>query len=64
MNFGRHQCAGQTILGMTRTLQQETAMHWRNVPSSSNGKVFYVVLLALTALVAVSTVLLVLHFHA
>jgi cell division protein FtsL len=49
---------------MTGTLQQETAMHWRKVPSSSNGKVFYVVLLALTALVAVSTVLLVLHFHA
>ena len=39
----------------------ETAMHWRKVPSSSNGKV---VILALTALVAVSTVLLVLHFHA
>jgi hypothetical protein len=42
----------------------ETAMHWRKVPSSSNGKVFNVVVLALTALVAVSTVLLVLHFHA
>ena len=42
----------------------ETAMHWRKVPSGSNGKVFYVVVLAVTALVAVSTVLLVLHFHA
>jgi hypothetical protein len=39
-------------------------MHRRKVPSRSNGKAFYVVVLALTALVAVSTVLLVLHFHA
>ena len=29
---------------------QETALHWREVPSRSNGKV-YVVVLALTALV-------------
>jgi hypothetical protein len=42
----------------------EPAMHWRKVPSSSNGNVFYVVVLGLTALVAVSTVLLILHFHA
>ncbi|MEH2561644.1 hypothetical protein V1289_001271 [Bradyrhizobium sp. AZCC 2289] len=34
-------------------------MHWRKVPSRTNGKV-----LAFTALVAVSTVLLVLHFPA
>jgi hypothetical protein len=39
-------------------------MHWRKVRSRSNGKVFYVVVLALTGLVAVSTVLLVLHFPA
>jgi hypothetical protein len=39
-------------------------MHWRKVPSGSNGKVFYVVVLALTALIAVSTALLVLHFPA
>ena len=39
-------------------------MHWRKVPNRSNGKVFYVVVLALTGLVAVLTVLLVLHFPA
>jgi hypothetical protein len=39
-------------------------MHWRKVPSRSNGNVFYVVVLALTVLVAASTVLLVLHFPA
>jgi hypothetical protein len=39
-------------------------MHWRKVPSRSNGKVFYGVVLALTALVAVSTALLILHFPA
>jgi hypothetical protein len=39
-------------------------MHWRKVPGKANGKVFYAVVLALTSLVAVSTVLLVLHFHA
>src|SRR6266550_1388025 len=42
----------------------ETAMHWRKVPGKANGKVFYGVVLALTALIAVSTALLVLHFHA
>ena len=42
-------------------MSEETAMHWRKVPSRSNGKVFYVVVLAL---IAVSTVLLVLHFPA
>ena len=41
----------------------ETAMHWRKVPSSSNGKGFYVVVFTLTALAALSTVLLVLHVH-
>jgi hypothetical protein len=39
-------------------------MHWRKVPEKANGKVFYGVVLALTALVAVSTALLVLHFPA
>ena len=39
-------------------------MHWRRVPSSSNDKVFYLVVIALTALAALSTVLLVLRFHA
>jgi hypothetical protein len=39
-------------------------MHWRKVPNSSDGKVFYIVVMALTALAALSTVLLVLHFHA
>jgi hypothetical protein len=39
-------------------------MHWRKVPSSSNGKVFYIVIMALTALAAMSTTLLILHFHA
>jgi hypothetical protein len=43
---------------------KEAAMHWRKVPSRSNGKVFYGVVLALTALVALSTALLVLHFPA
>jgi membrane-associated phospholipid phosphatase len=39
-------------------------MHWRKVPSRTNGKVFCVVVFAFAALVAVSTVLLVLHFPA
>jgi len=39
-------------------------MHWRKVPGKANSKVFYGVVLALTALIAVSTALLVLHFHA
>ena len=39
-------------------------MHWRKVPEKANGKVFYGVVLALTALAAVSTALLVLHFPA
>jgi hypothetical protein len=39
-------------------------MHWRKVPETTNDRVFYGVVLALTALVAVSTALLVLHFHA
>jgi hypothetical protein len=38
-------------------------MHWRKVPSSSNGKVFYIVVIALTGLAAMSTAVLVLHFH-
>ena len=39
-------------------------MHWRKVPSRTSGKVFDVVVLASTASVAVSIVLLVLHFPA
>jgi hypothetical protein len=39
-------------------------MHWRRMPAKANGKVFYIVLLALTASVVVSTVFLVLHSHA
>jgi len=39
-------------------------MHWRKVPSRSNGKVFYGVVLALTALVALCTDLLVWRFPA
>ena len=39
-------------------------MHWCKVQSRTNGKVFYVVFLAFTALVAVSTVPLFLHFPA
>jgi hypothetical protein len=39
-------------------------MHWRKVPGKANGKVFYIVVSALTASVAVATTLLVLHFHA
>ncbi len=39
-------------------------MHWRKVPEKANGKVFYAVVFALAALVAVSTALLVLHFPA
>ena len=42
----------------------ETAMHWRKVPETTNDRVFYGVVLALTALIAVSTALLVLHFLA
>jgi hypothetical protein len=45
-------------------LSEEIAVHWRKVPGKANGKVFYSVVLALTALVAISTALLVLHFHA
>jgi len=37
-------------------------MHWRKVPGKANGKVFYGVVLALTALIAVSTALLVCIF--
>jgi hypothetical protein len=40
-------------------------MHWRKVPGKTNGNAFYIVVSALlTASVVVSTVLLVLHFHA
>jgi hypothetical protein len=38
-------------------------MHWHKVPGKANSKIFCGVVLTLTALVAVSTALLVLHFH-
>ena len=37
-------------------------MHWRKVPTS-DGKVFYIVMLALGASAALTTALLVLHRH-
>jgi hypothetical protein len=39
-------------------------MHWRKAPSESNGKLFYIVVVALSASVALTAVLLVLHRHA
>jgi hypothetical protein len=39
-------------------------MHWRKVPGKTNGKVFYIVVFAITASVVFSTALLILHFHA
>ena len=39
-------------------------MHWRKAPSRSNGKLFYIVVLALSASLALTTLLLVLHRHA
>jgi hypothetical protein len=36
-------------------------MHWRKAPSRSDGRVFYVVIAALSASVIVTTALLVLH---
>lgn len=38
-------------------------MHWRKLPEGSNGKGLYLVVLALGACVALSTVALILHFH-
>ena len=38
-------------------------MHWRKAHSESNGKLFYIVVLALSASVAVTALLLVLHRH-
>ena len=38
-------------------------MHWRKAPSQSNGKLFYIVVLALSASVTVTAILLVLHRH-
>lgn len=43
---------------------RETAMHWRKVTGTANGKVFYIVVSALIAAVALTTTLLALHFHA
>jgi hypothetical protein len=39
-------------------------MHWREAPKGADGKVFYVVIAALFASVALTTALLVLHHHA
>jgi hypothetical protein len=50
-------------IGFTRKRFQETAMHWRKVPGKTNGKVFYIVVSALFASVALTTTLLILHFH-
>jgi hypothetical protein len=41
----------------------ETAMHWRKVPGTANGKVFYIVVSVLFASVALTTTLLIVHFH-
>jgi hypothetical protein len=38
-------------------------MHWRKAPSGLDGKVFYFVVMALTASVALTTALLVLYRH-
>ena len=38
-------------------------MHWRKAHGGSNGKLFYIVVLALSASVAVTAILLVLHRH-
>ena len=42
---------------------QEAAMHWRKVPDKTDGKIFYIVVSVLLASVALTTTLLVLHFH-
>jgi len=41
---------------------QET-MHWRKVSDKTDGKPFYIVVSVLLASVALTTTLLVLHFH-
>jgi hypothetical protein len=38
-------------------------MHWRKVSGKTDGKVFYIVASVLLASVALTTTLLVLHFH-
>ena len=38
-------------------------MHWRKMPSNSDGKVFYAFIAALFASVALTTALLILHHH-
>jgi len=38
-------------------------MHWRKLPRKTNGNVFYIVVSALFASVALTTTLLILHFH-
>jgi hypothetical protein len=38
-------------------------MHWRKVPGKADGKVFYAVVSALTAAVALTTTLLALHLY-
>jgi hypothetical protein len=39
----------------------EAAMHWRKAPSRSSGKGFYIVTLALTMTIALTTALLLRH---
>ena len=50
-------------ISFTRERFQETAMHWRKVPDKANGKIFYIAVSALCASVALTTTLLILHFH-
>jgi hypothetical protein len=38
-------------------------MHWRKVTDKTDGKAFYIVVSVLLASVALTTALLVLHFH-
>jgi hypothetical protein len=42
---------------------EDTVMHWRKVPDKTDGKVFYVVVSVLLASLALTTTLLILHFH-
>jgi hypothetical protein len=38
-------------------------MHWRKVPDKTDGKPFYIVVSVLLASVALTTTLLLVHFH-
>jgi hypothetical protein len=42
---------------------EDTVMHWRKVPDKTDGKVFCVVVSVLLASLALTTTLLILHFH-